>query len=49
MEALFELLRGFQRAHDESGGELLKDVLERNPNLVYSGLLTVLLRLVFVL
>ena len=49
MEALFELLRGLQRAHDESNGELLEEVLQNNPNLVYSGLLTVLLRLVFIL
>ena len=46
-EALFELLRGFQSAHDQTG--ILDEVLGRNPNQVYAGLLTVLLRLVFVL
>jgi hypothetical protein len=49
MAALYELLRGFQAAHDQSAGELLKDVLARDPNQVYQGLLTVLLRLVFIL
>jgi hypothetical protein len=47
MEALFELLRGFQSAHDQTG--LLAEVLRDDPNQVYAGLLTVLLRLVFVL
>jgi hypothetical protein len=49
MAALYELLRGFQAAHDQSGGQLLKDVLAKDPNQVYQGLLTVLLRMVFVL
>ena len=49
MAALYELLRGFQAAHDQSAGQLLKDVLARDPNQVYQGLLTVLLRLVFIL
>jgi hypothetical protein len=47
MEALFDLLRGFQAAHDQNG--ILEDVLRTDPNQVYAGLLTVLLRLVFVL
>lgn len=47
MEALFDLLRGFQAAHDQSG--TLAEVLRTDPNQVYAGLLTVLLRLVFVL
>ena len=47
MEALFELLRGFQSAHDQMG--ILREVLQNDPNQVYAGLLTVLLRLVFVL
>ncbi|SEC34144.1 DISARM system helicase DrmA [Terriglobus roseus] len=46
-EALFELLRGFQSAHDQLG--ILDEVLDRDPNEVYAGLLTVLLRIVFVL
>ncbi len=47
MEALFELLRGFQSAHDQTA--VLAQVLRDDPNQVYAGLLTVLLRLVFVL
>ena len=49
MEALFELLRGFQTAHDQTNGTLLAEVLRDDPNQVYAALLTVLLRLVFVL
>jgi hypothetical protein len=49
LEALYELLRGFQAADDQSRGELLRDVLGRDPDRVYHGLLTVLLRLVFLL
>ncbi len=49
MAALYELLRGFQAANDQTAGRLLKDVLANDPNQVYQGLLTVLLRLVFVL
>ena len=47
MEALFDLLRGFQSAHDQTG--VLTQILRDNPNQVYAGLLTVLLRLVFTL
>ena len=49
LEALYELLRGFQAANDQTKGELLRDVLARDPDHVYGGLLTTLLRLVFVL
>ena len=49
LHALYELLRGFQAAHDASGGELLHDPLRDNPNEVYHALLTVVLRLVFLL
>jgi N-6 DNA Methylase len=49
LEALYELLRGFQAANDQAKGELLRNVLARDPDHVYHGLLTVLLRLVFVL
>ena len=49
LEALYELLRGFQAANDQSKGDLLRDVLARDPDYVYGGLLTTLLRLVFVL
>ena len=56
MHALYELLRGLQAAHDASGGELLRELLRREPlapdgdrNDVYRGLLSVILRLVFLL
>jgi hypothetical protein len=49
LSALFELLRGFQAADDQRKGELLRQVLADDPNQVYSGLLTVLMRLVFIL
>lgn len=49
LEALYELLRGFQSADDQTHGELLRAVLKDDPNHVYGGLLTTLLRLVFVL
>lgn len=49
MAALFELLRGLQAADDQRNGELLRQVLAQDPNQVYSGLLTVLMRLVFIL
>lgn len=47
--ALHDLLRGFQAADDATSGRLLADVLREAPGEVYGGLLTVLLRLVFVL
>lgn len=49
LEALYELLRGFQSADDQRNGDLLRDVLARDPDHVYAGLLTTLLRLVFLL
>jgi hypothetical protein len=49
LAALYELVRGFQAADDQAKGELLGEVLAENPNHVYQGLLTVLMRLVFVL
>ena len=49
LEALFELLRGFQAADDQAHGLLLRDVLANDPDHVYRGLLTILLRMVFVL
>ncbi len=49
LHALYELLRGFQAAHEASKAELLKRPLEDDPNEVYRGLLTVVLRLVFLL
>lgn len=47
--ALFELLRGFQAADDQRQGELLRHILADNPQHIYHGLLTVLMRLVFIL
>src|SRR5208283_4859270 len=49
LAALYELLRGFQAADDQQHGELLRDVLKDDPNQVYSGMLRVLMRLVFIL
>ena len=51
MHALYDLLRGFQAAHDASSGELLREPLsaEGDPNEIYRGLLAVILRLVFLL
>ncbi len=49
LEALYELLRGFQAADEQRHGDLLRDVLNRDPDQVYAGLLAVLLRLVFLL
>ncbi len=49
LEALHELLRGFQAADDARRGELLGTVLREAPDDVYGGLLTTLMRLVFIL
>ena len=49
LHALYELLRGFQAAHDLSGRELLRKPIEDGPDDVYRGLLTLVLRLVFLL
>jgi len=49
LAALYELLRGFQSADDLRKSELLRDVLASDPDQVYAGLLTTLLRLVFLL
>ena len=49
LHALYELLRGFQAANDASGGQLLREPLAEHPDGVYRALLTVLLRLVFLL
>ena len=49
LHALYELLRGFQAAHDASKGELLDRELVDEPDEIYRGLLTVVLRLVFLL
>ena len=49
LHALYEILRGFQAAHDATKGELLRRTLAENPDRVYHALLTVNLRLVFLL
>jgi len=49
LHALYELLRGFQAAHDTSKGALLRQPLTDHPDEVYRALLTVILRLVFLL
>ncbi len=49
LHALYELLRGFQAAHDASKGTLLQEPLHEDPDDVYRALLTVILRLVFLL
>jgi hypothetical protein len=49
LHALYELLRGFQAAHDASKGDLLRQPLVERPDDVYRALLTVILRLVFLL
>ena len=51
LHALYELVRGFQAAHDSSRGELLREPLSEDGdrNDIYRGLLSVILRLVFLL
>ena len=47
--ALWELLRGFQAADEASGGRVLYDLARNEPETIYGGLLTVIMRLVFLL
>ena len=49
LHALYELVRGMQAAHDASGGALLRGPLAERPDDIYHALLTVILRLVFLL
>ena len=49
LHALYELLRGVQAADDASHGALLREPLAERPDDVYHALLTVILRLVFLL
>ena len=49
LHSLYELLRGLQAAHDATKGELLRDHLTNSPDEIYRALLTVVLRLVFLL
>ncbi len=49
LRALGELLRGFQAADEATEGRLLGEVVREDPQHVYGGLITVLMRLVFLL
>lgn len=52
LEALWILVRGFDEAEDKSklsGKSILRDLPDKNPNHLYGGFLTILLRLVFLL
>ena len=49
LHALYEFLRGFQAAHEASKGKLLHEPLSNHPDEVYRALLTVILRIVFLL
>jgi len=49
LHGLYELQRGFQSAHDASGSELLRGAMNEDPDEVYRALLTVTLRIVFLL
>jgi hypothetical protein len=49
LEALNDLLRGFQSANEAAKGRLLDATVREDPDHVYGGLLAVLLRLVFIL
>lgn len=47
--ALYELLRGFASANEQSRGELLDSIVATDGQAIYCGLLSVLMRLVFLL
>ena len=51
LAALFELIKGFEAADEESRGRLLAGIRDRSDRTheIYEGLLTVLMRLVFLL
>ena len=52
LEALWILVRGFDDAEDKAkllGKSILQDLPDKDPNHIYGGLLTILLRLVFLL
>jgi hypothetical protein len=49
LDSLYELQRGFQAADERTAGELMRSVLAQRPDDIYAGLLTVLMRLVFLL
>ena len=47
--ALWDLLRGFQAADEAAHGKVLFDLPREDPQQIYGGLLTVIMRLVFLL
>jgi hypothetical protein len=49
LRALNELVRGFQEADRAARGKILADALRHDPNQIYGGMLTTLMRMVFVL
>lgn len=49
VDALWELLKGFQEADKSANGAVLGNLPETNPQQIYGGLITTLLRLVFLL
>ncbi|AGY56938.1 Eco57I restriction-modification methylase domain-containing protein [Gloeobacter kilaueensis] len=49
LDALWELLRGFQMADEAADGRLLGEVARSAPSHIYGGLIAVLMRLVFLL
>lgn len=49
LDALWQLLWGFQKADSDRNGQLLQDLARNNPQQIYGGLITTLMRLVFLL
>ena len=49
LRALNELVRGFQEADRSAHGKILAEAREHDPNHIYGGMLTTLMRMVFVL
>ena len=49
LHALYELLRGLQAAQDRTDGALLRGTLQEQPDEIYRSLLSVVLRMVFLL
>ncbi len=49
LRALNELVRGFQEADRAARGNILREALQHDPSHIYGGMLTTLMRMVFVL
>lgn len=49
LDALWELLRGFQSADAARNGKLISTIAQRDPQHIYGGLIATLMRLVFLL